>query len=102
MMLGLNRVRALIIGIKMLEARRPYDSETAHWAYSVIPRHLWLLVSASLYVQPVRASPELCCDASKMSIATLLDVGLQLIARLELSVHQCPAGAICLQLLLVR
>ena len=41
-------------------------------------------------------------DASKMSVATLLDGGLQLIARLELSVHQCPAGAICLQLLLVR
>ena len=54
-------IRAIIVGIRMLEARNFCDSEAAHWAHSVIPRHLWLLVAARLYVEPTRASPELNC-----------------------------------------
>ena len=36
-----------------------------HIGHTVIPRHLWLLLSTSLYVQPMQVSPELCCDASR-------------------------------------
>ena len=57
--------------------------ESAHWAqsiHSVIPRRLWLLVPTTFCVQPMQGSlgsPALCCDAFKISIAALLDVGFK-------------------------
>ena len=87
MVLIFNWFRALIIGIKMLEAWRPYGSGAADWARSGITQKVWQLVAASLYVQPIRARVELCYGASKISVAALLDVGFQLIARMDFSVH---------------